>query len=389
MSTIHRFIFSGMRILLKKKWQTNQAVIVEDDKITAIIHADMIKHHLPAEQYEFPKNCYLVPGFIDMHIHGAGGYDVMDGSVEALQHISHFLAKEGVTGYLATTMTADHERIEAALAVMPEAMQNADGAEILGVHLEGPFICKDKMGAQRGADARAPDLELFESWQKISGNTIRLVTLAPELENALSFIKALRDMEVIAGIGHTNATYEQTMAAIAAGSTYATHLFNAMRSMHQREPGTVGALLLANEVSGEMIADGKHLHPAIYELAYRVKSKERLLLVTDAMRAKCMQDGCYELGGQMVDVKAGKVTLPGGALAGSVLTIPEAIKNMMTYTGCALEDAIQMASYNPASKLKLTGKKGSIEVGKDADMVVLNKNLNVKLTMRGGKIIFS
>jgi N-acetylglucosamine-6-phosphate deacetylase len=193
---------------------------------------------------------------------------------------------------------------------------------------------------------------------------------------------------VLPAIGHTNATYEQTMAAINAGASYATHLFNAMRHLHQREPGATGALLLANEVMAEMIADGKHLHAALYEIAYRVKGKERLLLVTDAMRAKCMSDGCYELGGQKVHVTDGKATLANGTLAGSVLCMPDAIKNIMKYTDCSLEDAIRMASYNPAHKLNLTSRKGSIEVGKDADLVVLSDKLNVKLTMVGGVVVF-
>lgn len=388
MSNDKRYIFFGMRILQEKRWLDNHAVVIEHDKIKAIIAADMIKHHMPAEVHEFPADCLLVPGFIDMHIHGTGGYDVMDGSVDALQHISKFLAEDGVTGFLATTMTASQQQIEAALAVIPAAMQKVQGAAILGVHLEGPFISKEKMGAQNGKFAIHPDIELFKSWQKIAENNIRLVTLAPELDDAIAFIQALRIMDVIPAIGHTNATYDQTMAAIAAGSTYATHLFNAMRPLHQREPGTVGALLLAHEVTGELIADGEHLHPAIYQLAYKIKNKDGLLLVTDAMRAKCMDDGCYDLGGQNVHVKNNKAALSDGTLAGSVLSIPEAIKNIMKYTGCALEDAIHMASYNPAAKLKLATKKGSVDVGKDADLVVLSANLHVKLTMCGGKIVF-
>lgn len=388
MNTDKRTIFSGMRILQEKHWLENHAIIIERDQIKAIISTDKIKHHMPAELYEFSSDCVLVPGFIDMHIHGTGGYDVMDGSVDALQHISMLLAEDGVTGFLATTMTASDEKIETALSVIPSAIQNVRGAAILGVHLEGPFISKEKMGAQNGKFALEPDIELFKKWQKIAENNIRLVTLAPELKDAIPFIQALRTMDVIPAIGHTNATYDQTMSAIAAGSTYATHLFNAMRPLHQREPGTVGALLLANEITGELIADGEHLHPSIYQLAYRLKNKERLLLVTDAMRAKCMDDGCYDLGGQQVHVKDNKAALSDGTLAGSVLSIPEAIKNIMKYTGCALEDAIQMASYNPASKLKLSYRKGSIDVGKDADLVVLGANLRVKLTMCGGRVVF-
>lgn len=388
MDEVSRIIFFGMNILINKSWEKDQAVIVEGGVIQAIIPVGMIKHHLPAIKYEFAEDDYLVPGFIDMHIHGAGGFDVMDASVDALNNISKLLAEEGVTGFLATTMTAADEKIEAALAVIPEAIKSSDGAAILGVHLEGPFVSREKMGAQDGTKVREPDIDLFKHWQKIADGNIKLVTVAPELNNALPFIQALRAMDVISAIGHTDATYEEAMAAVATGSTYATHLFNAMRPLRQREPGTVGALLLANEVTGELIADGKHLHPAIYELALRMKGKDKLLLVTDAMRAKCMRDGHYELGGQTVSVVDGKATLADGTLAGSVLTMPDAIKNFMKFTNSKLEDVIHMVSHNPAQKLKISTKKGSIEVGKDADLVVLNKDVEVKMTMRGGKVVF-
>jgi N-acetylglucosamine-6-phosphate deacetylase len=388
MSHEKRVIFSGMSVLLENKWAQYKAVVIESGKITAIIADDMIKHHLPAAHHEFSSDHYLVPGFIDLHVHGAGGDDVMDGTIQALTGISDRLASEGVTGFLATTMTEQTERIEAALSVIPAAVKQAKGAAMLGVHLEGPFIAREKMGAQQGEHVRTPDIELFKRWQALAGNQIRLVTLAPELENALPFIQALCAMDVIPAIGHTDATYHQTMAAIAAGSTYATHLFNAMRGMHQREPGVVGAVLLAPTVFAELIADGKHAHPAMCELALQVKGKDRLLLVTDAMRAKCMGDGCYELGGQTVTVKAGKATLADGTLAGSVLRMSDAIKNIIKFTHCSLADAITMASMNPARQLKIADHKGSIDIGKDADLVVLSQALSVQLTMRAGKVVF-
>jgi N-acetylglucosamine-6-phosphate deacetylase len=325
---------------------------------------------------------------IDLHIHGAKGKDVMDGSLEAFSVISHALACEGVTGYLATTMTASNERIEKILALVPEAMKNPDGAAMLGIHLEGPFIAKDKMGAQSGDLTQHPDPELVKKWQSLAQDSIRLVTLAPELPGALELVKVLRDMDIIVAIGHTNATYAETTAAIHAGCTHATHLFNAMRGLHQREPGAAGALLLSEKVRAELIVDGLHLHPAIVQLALQMKSKDRLLLVTDAMRAKCLGDGEYELGGQAVTVRENKAALADGTLAGSTLRMPQAIKNMMAFTGCALAEAILMAAYNPAHALGLEDRKGSIDVGKDADLVVLGPELDVRLTMREGREIF-
>lgn len=389
MTDSQRLILSGMSVLIKNRFEKNLAVVVENQVIKAIIQSDMIKHHLPANVIEYPEDCYLVPGFIDMHVHGAGDCDVMDASVEALMTISAKLAAEGVTGFLATTMTASSERINQVLSVIPQAIKQVQGAAILGVHLEGPFISRDKAGAQFAQDACSPNLVLFNQWQKSADGQIRLVTLAPELENALDFIVSLSDKGVVMSAGHTNATYEQTMKAIEAGVTYATHLFNAMRGMHQREPGASGALLLSDEVAAEIVADGKHLHAAMCQLALRVKSDERLLLVTDAIRAKCMGDGTYELGGQTVTVKSGKATLADGTLAGSVLEMPVAIKRMMKATKCSLAEAVRMASYNPAKQLKLLARKGTIETGKDADFVILNEDIEVMKTIRAGKEIFT
>lgn len=385
-----RCIFSGLQILTGEKWETGKALVVEDNKIKALIPSDMIEHHLPARRYEFSHGCFLCPGFIDLHVHGANGADVMDASAQALRIISHALASEGVTSYLATTMTAGDERIEAALkAIASEMATNNDiGAAILGAHLEGPFIAKSKAGAQLADETQVPDIDLINHWQKLSNASIKLVTLAPELPEAIDFIKDLRQLNIVASVGHTNATFEETDAAIAAGCTQATHLFNAMSGIHQRQPGASGALLLSDKVTAELIVDRFHLHPGMVELALKVKGKDKLLLVTDAIRAKCLGDGQYELGGQTVDVQKGKATLADGTLAGSTLRMPQAIKNMIKYTNCSLVDAIAMATATPARVLGLNQQKGSIEVGKDADLVVLNDKLDVMVTMRNGKEIF-
>jgi len=388
MTELSRHLFWGMQILIEQKWVRDHAVVVEGGAIKAILQKDKIKNYLPAIRHEFPADYYLIPGLIDLHIHGANGNDVMDGTIDALAAISCALAVEGVTGFLATTMTADSGRIEMALKAISAAMLNKEGAAILGAHLEGPFISRAKMGAQRGDVTQLPDIKLISQWQDVAKGVIKLVTVAPELPGALSLIKALCNMGVIASVGHTNATYVQTCDAIMAGCSQATHLFNAMRGLHQREPGAVGALLLSTEVHAELIVDGLHLHPAIVELALRLKGKERLLLVTDAMRAKCLSDGQYELGGQTVTVCSHKVTLEDGTLAGSTLRMPQAIKNMVQFTQCALEDAIGMASFNPARVLGIADRKGTIAIGNDADLVVMNTLFDVVLTMREGILVF-
>lgn len=383
-----RIIFSGMQILLNQKWETQLAIVVEDSIIKSIIPEEMIKHHLPAQQHNFPQNDYLIPGLIDLHIHGVDGHDVMDGEEDSLQKMTKALAKEGVTGFLATTMTANNQRIEKALHAVANTIGKEEGAAILGVHLEGPFISPIKVGAQRREDIKLPNIELFRYFQEVAKQQIKLVTLAPELPDAIPFIKALCDMGIIVAAGHTEATYEQTLLAIETGCSHATHLFNAMRGIHQRDPGATGALLLSNHVMAELITDGIHLHPAITELALRMKNSRNLILVTDAIRAKCLGEGIYELGGQEILVTKNRATLLDGTLAGSTLHMPQAIKNMIEFSHCSIAEAIMMASFNPALQLKILDRKGTIEVGKDADLVVMSPEFLVKYTMREGKEIW-
>jgi N-acetylglucosamine-6-phosphate deacetylase len=337
----------------------------------------------------FPANYHLVPGFIDLHTHGANGADVMDATPDALATISKTLAAEGTTAFLATTMTASVKQIDSALKNIHAFMQaSAPGAAILGVHLEGPFLAATKMGAQQPDNLCLPDVKMMAHWNTVSGNTIRLVTLAPELAGSDALIKFLRKQNIIASIGHTNATFAEANSAIAAGCTHATHLFNAMRGIMQREPGTVTAALLAPEVMAELIVDGVHLHPAIVKLALATKGKDKIVLITDAMRAKCLADGCYDLGGQMTAVKAGQVQLADGTLAGSVLQMSSALQNVMRFTDCSLADALLMAATNPARQLGLAKRKGCIAEGMDADLVVLDDKLQVVLTICGGRIVF-
>lgn len=384
-----RHIYSGMSLFFENQWVSDHAVVVEGQKIKAIIPAAMIQHHLPAKQREFKPTDRMIPGLIDLHVHGANNHDVMDGTPEAMQGLSEALAREGVTGFLATTMTASSETLKQVLPVIDASAAILTGATLLGIHLEGPFISPDKAGAQSAYDVQAPDEALFAEWQAHSGNRIRVVTLAPESANAIHFIKTLRKNNVIASLGHTNATYDQTMEAIRAGATVATHLFNAMRGLHQREPGAAGALLLSNAITAELIVDGFHLHPAMVELALRVKGTKRLVLVSDAMRAKCMKDGVYTLGGQSVTVEKGRATLADGTLAGSTLRLIDAIHRLTEITDCELGDAIHMATLVPACLLQCETKKGSIGVGKDADLTVINAAFEVIHTVCEGRVCFS
>ena len=346
-----------------------------------------------ADALKFPSNYHLVPGFIDVHIHGAHGADVMDGTATALTTISQALAAEGTTSYLATTMTASSADIESALInvghYIKSQQHKISGAKILGAHLEGPFISPQKAGAQNGKNVLMPQSNYIRAWQEKSDNAIKLVTIAPELAGSIGLIRYLQHENIIASIGHTDATYAETCHAIEAGCSHFTHLFNAMRGIHQREPGPVMAALLADHVTTELIVDGVHLHPAMVQFAIKAKGKGKVILVTDAMRAKCLKDGAYDLGGQVVQVKQGIASLADGTLAGSTLKMFSAIQNVLKFTNCDLHDAVKFAAENPAKMLNIFQDRGSLQADKYADLVVLDDQLNVVLTMVEGEIVFN
>jgi N-acetylglucosamine-6-phosphate deacetylase len=330
-----------------------------------------------------------MPGLIDLHVHGAQGHDVMDASPEAVNGIAQALAAEGVTGFLATTMAAPTAHIEAVLAQTYSPKSPAVGARVLGYHLEGPFIATSKLGAQNPAGISTPSIELCRRWQKLAQLPIQLMTLAPELPGALALITYLQTCQIIVACGHTDATFAQVQAAIQAGCQYATHLGNAMRGILQREPGALGALLLDDRVMAELIVDGFHLHPAFVELAWRLKGQDHLLLVSDAMRAKCLSDGRYDLGGQVVNVSNARATLADGTLAGSTLQLPQAIARMQKYTHCSLPQAVNLASRNPARVLKLEHLYGSLKAGLQADLAIMDASFETQLTMCGGNIVYN
>ncbi|BDG36631.1 N-acetylglucosamine-6-phosphate deacetylase [Saccharococcus caldoxylosilyticus] len=367
-------------------------VLTEGDKIVEVGPMSSCPASSEAEVVELDPSFSVVPGFIDVHIHGASGADVMDATDEALRTMAKTLPKEGTTSFLATTMTAPIEQIERALQNVAQYIDrsNPSGeAEVLGIHLEGPFISPKRAGAQHPKNIIEPNIELFQNWQNIANGHIRLVTLAPEEKNGLALTAYLKEHGVVASIGHSDAVYKQVKAAIDAGVKHATHLFNGMRGIHHREPGVAGAVLMHEEVICELIADGVHVAPEMIRFAYQNKGSTGLILITDAMRAKCLGAGTYELGGQEVTVQGEKATLRDGTLAGSILKLGDAVKNAMVYTGCTLEDIIRMTSWNPAKQLGVLDRKGSIRAGKDADLVVLNEQHDVVMTICRGKLAYS
>lgn len=343
------------------------------------------------EQTKFNQGYICIPGFIDVHIHGAAGADVMDATAEALKKMAYSLPKEGTTSFLATTMTQESGAIEKALQNAGSFMdeQETSGvSEMLGIHLEGPFLSPEKAGAQPVEHILEPDADLFDTWQQVSRGHIRMATIAPEREGGCELIRHLAEKGVVASIGHTNATYEQCKSGVEAGATHVTHLFNGMSGLHHREPGAAGAALLMGELTAELIADGFHSRPEMIDLAFRTKKEDALVLITDSMRAKCLKNGSYDLGGQKVIVKDGQARLEGGSLAGSVLKMSDAFRNMIRFTDCSIHQAVKMASFNPARQLKVSNRKGSIAPGKDADLVILDESLDVFMTICRGEVAY-
>lgn len=338
----------------------------------------------------FETDGIVVPGFIDEHIHGAGGADAMDGTVEALQTISEFLAREGTTGFLATTMTQSPENITNALKAVKKVREKGEykGAEVLGVHLEGPFISPKHVGAQPLEYVATPDAELFDKYNEASGNSIKIVTLAPEVEGGLGLVKHLSNIGVVASVGHTGGKYADVVNAVAAGATNVTHTYNAQTGLHHREAGVVGAAILLDELNCEMICDTIHVSVPAIKLVIKNKPHDKYTLITDAMRAKGMPDGKSELGGQEVFVNNGEARLADGTLAGSVLKMNVAVKNLVEKAGVSFTDAIDFATYNPAKNIGVLNERGTIEVGKRADLTVLNSDFEVLYTLVNGKIVY-
>ncbi|WP_130858757.1 N-acetylglucosamine-6-phosphate deacetylase [Gracilibacillus phocaeensis] len=364
---------------------------INHGKVEEIGSADSLTQTEGYQLIDFPnQNIKAIPGLIDVHIHGANGADVMDGTAAALETMCRALPQEGTTTFLATTMTQSEESIEQALQTTAAYMkaQPQRQAEIAGIHLEGPFVNPKRKGAQSEKYIQKPNIELFQKWNQLAEHQIKLVTLAPELDDDHAFTKYLVEHGVIASAGHTDATATEISEAIEHGLSHITHLYNQMRGFHHREPGVVGAAWLQDSLMVELIADGIHSTPEAAKIAFDLKGKHRLLLITDAMRAKCLQDGEYELGGQKVSVKDQKATLEDGTIAGSTLQLHNGLKNMIEFAGCTMEEVIQIGSTNAAAELGIDDRKGSIAAGKDADIVLLNEENNVLLTLCRGEVAY-
>jgi N-acetylglucosamine-6-phosphate deacetylase len=327
------------------------------------------------------KGDYISPGFIDIHIHGSGGSDTMDAAANSLAKISKSVLKDGVTSYLPTTVTMELESIYKVLDTIKKYLnKESSGAQVLGVNVEGPFINCEKKGAQPEEGIINPKLSLFDKYLDI----IKIMTVAVEKPGALELIEKLNNKGIITSLGHSTAKYEEVMKAQQYGLELITHLYNAMTGLHHRQPGIVGAALNSN-IKCELIADGIHIHPAVLELTTKIKSADEIILVTDSIEAAGLKDGEYNLGGQKVIVKKGSARLEDGTLAGSVLTMDQALRNMLKFTDLELPEVVKMMSLNPAKLLNMDYKIGQIKKGLESDLVILNKELKVKEVLIKGE----
>ena len=332
------------------------------------------------------KGMYVTPGLIDVHVHGSCGADIMDQTVEAIELISQGIAKNGVTSFLPTTMTMSREDIYGALDIVRECMNRTlNGAKVLGAHLEGPFINAIYKGAQPERYIIKPSYDFIKEYTDVR----KLVTYAPEMDDNYSFTKEVKEKtDITLSIGHTNATYNQAKQAFACGCSHVTHLFNAMTPLNHREPGVVGAAL-TSDVFTELIADTIHVNKELFQFILDNKGKDKMILITDSMRAGCMKDGKYDLGGQEVIVKDGAARLSSGTLAGSVLTLNKAIYNFFRNTDATFDEVIHMATLNPATSIGVSDFKGSLEIEKDADIAIFDEEMNCYLSIVEGREVYN
>ncbi len=370
------------KIVLKNEILEGHGLLIDKGKIAAVVPQSNVD--LNSIEVMPLKAEYLLPGFIDIHIHGSAGFDVMDATAESLTRIRESLVQTGTTSFLGTTMTMPWDQILGALEQIRLQMPLKNkGAKLLGAHMEGPFIHAKAKGAHLESHICLPDIQVLKAYQDV----LKLITLAPETDPEGAFIKAARQLGIGISLGHSTCTYDCARQAIHSGANSVTHLFNAMTGLHHRDPGLVGAALLT-DVYTELIADNVHVHPDLYELIYKLKGSERMILITDAMKGQCMKQGNYDLGGQRVVVGEQDARLENGTLAGSILTQDKALRHMLGTNGLDIVKVSAMLSGNPADLLG-ESKLGRIQEGYQADLVLLNEDMALTHTLVDGDWVYS
>jgi N-acetylglucosamine-6-phosphate deacetylase len=328
------------------------------------------------------------PGFIDVHIQGAGGADVLDATTDALKAISQTCARFGTTSFLATTVFKPEQKNQHLTVSAEHVCQNLGGANLLGIHLEGPFISMQKKGMIQPDCICPPSIQVLDEILDITNGQLKMMTIAPELPDSTQIIKRLIDSSVIASFGHSSATYEQTIEGFNAGISHVTHFFNAMLSLHHREPGPLAAIFQTKHITAQLIPDGVHIHPAILKLAFEILGPNRIIPITDGMHALGLGDGQFIYNGIEYESKNGAARYKDGTLIGTALGQSELLERLTSFTGCPFETAIKTVTQKTAELLGIEDKKGTIAPGKDADLILLDCNYSIHTTIVAGEIVF-
>ena len=382
-------VLTARQLLTPLERIENAALTIKDGIIAGVCKRGDLTVPTGARVFDF-GDAILAPGLIDIHVHGGAAHDVMDASDDGLAAIERLMFRHGVTSYCPTTVTAPIDRTLQSLEALGRAVQQrnttADRARPLGIHLEGPFLSHARRGVHSPLYLQRASQHIFDQMWEAAGGQVSMLTIAPELAGALELIRNATARGICVSIGHSNATLEQAVEGVRAGARHATHTFNAMRRLDHRDPGLLGAILTANTLTADIIADGQHVRPEVVDVFVRAKGLDRAVLITDAISATGMPDGTYHLGSYQVEVSEGRCESH-GKLAGSVLTMDRAIHNVMTFCGVRFQDAIRLATLNPARVLGIENRKGVLQVGADADIAVFSAAGEVRQTIVGGALV--
>ena len=381
-------ILTNARIVMPAGVGHETCIMIDDGKIVEIGSslADNISDDIEVIDI---GGRFVAPGFIDLHLHGGNGCNFNESDFDSFDRIIEHHLTKGTTSCLATLYVDEKEKLISAIEMIAKYIEHKGSNSILkGIHLEGPFLNPKMKGAMNEDFVWTASHEKWKMLETAGAGWIRMMTLAPEVSGVIAIMPEILRAGVRLSIGHSDSCYDDVEAAVATGLTQVTHIFNAMHPMHHRDPGIVGAAFLNNNLKIHLIADGIHVHPAIIKMLYNAKGANGITLISDAGPATGKEDGTYDMAGQSIKVDDGKVCLEDGTLAGSILTMSKAVANMIEMVGVSLDDAVRMASLNPARVLGIEKSKGSIAVGKDADMVILDSDINVQMTLVGGEIMF-
>ncbi|EHR34011.1 N-acetylglucosamine-6-phosphate deacetylase [Helcococcus kunzii] len=374
-------VFKASKIFLENEILENAFMVVEDKKIT-----DFLTEY--DGEYEDFGDKIIAPGLVDTHVHGYKNADVTDAIEGELNTMSVGMLEMGVTSFLPTTLTSSVEQLNKAVELIGKEYKDAKGAKIKGIFMEGPYFTEEFKGAQNPAYMSDPSIEQLKIWQDLSGGIIKKIAIAPERNGVEEFIKAAKEMGIYVALAHSNATSEEALNAVDAGANIFIHLYNGMRGLHHREPGMVGAAL-ASDAFAELICDGHHVHPTAAKIAVKTKGHDKVLLITDCMRAGGMGEGESHLGEFKVIVKDGTARLESGSLAGSILDLIDGVKNVKNWNIADLKQAVDMATKVPAKSVGLEDECGILAVGRDADFIVIDKDVNLYNTYVNGEKLFT